>query len=195
MGRFDYFHQLSRRDQAVYRRCDAIKTVDLPAWSLPPLRTLAARLQPALRDDKRVVVAKVCNDLVAGICAALEAPLVPVTVKSVRPSNHAGELHGLYTLHEDGRCKVEVWMRTAQQSRVVAYKTFLRTLLHEVCHHLDYSHYELTNSYHCEGFFCRESDLVRKLAAPTEKPEKIAAPKPASAAPAPKKPPQLSFDF
>jgi hypothetical protein len=29
-------------------------------------------------------------------------------------------------------------MRTAAHKRVVAFRTFLRTLLHELCHHLDY---------------------------------------------------------
>ena len=29
-------------------------------------------------------------------------------------------------------------MRTAQRAQVVKFKTFLRTLLHELCHHLDY---------------------------------------------------------
>jgi len=29
-------------------------------------------------------------------------------------------------------------MRTARHKKIVAFKTFLRTLLHELCHHLDF---------------------------------------------------------
>jgi hypothetical protein len=62
-------------------------------------------------------------------------------------------------------------MRTAANERVVRFRTFLRTLLHEVLHHLDVTLLELDDSFHTEGFFRRESSLVRQLApaAPTKK--------------------------
>jgi hypothetical protein len=54
-------------------------------------------------------------------------------------------------------------MRTARHRRVVAFRTFLRTLLHEVGHHVDYERLALADSYHTEGFFRRESSLFRQL--------------------------------
>jgi hypothetical protein len=54
-------------------------------------------------------------------------------------------------------------MRTAKRGQVVAFRTFLRTLLHEVCHHLDYTYFHLRESYHTEGFFQRESSLFRAV--------------------------------
>ncbi len=54
-------------------------------------------------------------------------------------------------------------MRTAQRRQVVAFRTFLRTFLHEVCHHLDYELFGLRESYHTQGFFKRESSLYRQL--------------------------------
>jgi hypothetical protein len=57
-----------------------------------------------------------------------------------------------------------VWMRTAAFGRVVAFRTFLRTLIHELCHHLDFTYLELPHSFHTEGFFKRESSLVHQLA-------------------------------
>jgi len=56
-------------------------------------------------------------------------------------------------------------MRTAQHRRVVAFRTFLRTLLHELCHHLDYELLKLEDSFHTEGFFKRESGLFKQLVA------------------------------
>jgi hypothetical protein len=46
---------------------------------------------------------------------------------------------------------------------VVRFRTFLRTLLHEVLHHLDVTLLGLDDSFHTEGFFKRESSLVRQL--------------------------------
>ena len=40
---------------------------------------------------------------------------------------------------------------------------FLRTLLHEICHHLDYHLYRLPDSFHTEGFYKRESSLFHQL--------------------------------
>src|SRR2546426_1529323 len=56
-------------------------------------------------------------------------------------------------------------MRTAKQKRVVAFRTFLRTLLHEVGHHVDYTGLRLKDSFHTEGFCKRESSLFYQLVA------------------------------
>ena len=54
-------------------------------------------------------------------------------------------------------------MRTAHRRQVVAFRTFLRTLLHEVCHHLDYDLLRLPDSFHTEGFYKRESSLLKQI--------------------------------
>ena len=86
-----------------------------------------------------------------------------VAVAERRPSWQTGELHGLYQADEKGRFRVSLWMRTAQRAQVVKFKTFLRTLLHELCHHLDYQRLRLSDSFHTEGFYRRESSLLRQL--------------------------------
>jgi hypothetical protein len=58
---------------------------------------------------------------------------------------------------------IRIWMRTAQHKRVVAFRTFVRTLVHELCHHLDYELLKLDDSFHTEGFFRRESSLFKQL--------------------------------
>src|SRR5262249_57504131 len=74
-----------------------------------------------------------------------------------------GELQGLSTAERGKRPKIQLWMRTAKQKRVVAFRTYLRTLLHEVGHHLDYTVLRLDESYHTEGFYKRESSLFHQL--------------------------------
>lgn len=39
----------------------------------------------------------------------------------------------------------------------------MRTLIHELCHHLDYELLRLADSFHTEGFYKRESSLVHQL--------------------------------
>ena len=56
-------------------------------------------------------------------------------------------------------------MRTAAKQQVVAFKTFLRTVVHEVGHHLDYELLKLEETFHTDGFYKRESSLANALLA------------------------------
>jgi hypothetical protein len=68
-------------------------------------------------------------------------------------------------------------MRTARQRRVVAFRTYLRTLLHELGHHLDYRYLKLADSFHTQGFYQRESSLFHQLVpGPTVEPARGLAP-------------------
>ena len=61
--------------------------------------------------------------------------------------------------------RITVWMRTAKRQQVVAFRSFLRTLVHEVAHHLDYELFMLEETFHTEGFYKRESSLSNALLA------------------------------
>lgn len=56
--------------------------------------------------------------------------------------------------------------------------TFLWTLLHELCHHLDYELLRFPDSLHTEGFTKRKSSLFGRLMG-----EELPAPDPGRAAP------------
>jgi hypothetical protein len=155
---FAYYDRLSRRERELYDRSDRIRRIDLP--QAEGLRPLVEVLRQGLARDDRKVVEAAASRLVEGITAGLGVEPVEVGVLAVRPSLRAAELHGLYT-RDDAR--IRVWMRTLHYRRVVAFRTFLRTLLHEVCHHLDYCHFKLADSFHTEGFFQRESSLFYQL--------------------------------
>ena len=94
-----------------------------------------------------------------------------VQVLAARPHAKWGELHGLYEweARKGGPPLITLWMRTAKQRRVVAFRTFLRTLLHEVGHHLDYAGLGLGDSFHTEGFYARESHLFHQLVTDAER--------------------------
>jgi hypothetical protein len=74
-------------------------------------------------------------------------------------------------------------MYTAKLAKVVAPRTFLRTLLHELCHHLDYTHLRLRDSLHTQGFYQRESSLFHALGAADASREDLTRPRPTSIRP------------
>ena len=158
---FSYFNRLSVYGKRVYLASDSIREVALPNAELaqPLLPILREAL---LRDDHRAVSAA-ADALVLAITRLMLVPEVSVVVLAERPRRRGSELHGLYTAAPGRKPQIKVWMRTAALGKVVAFKTFLRTLLHEVLHHLDYTHYKFRDSFHTAGFYSRESSLVRQL--------------------------------
>src|SRR5262249_5973217 len=126
----------------------------------------------------RAAVQDAADRLFAALARAFAVPPCRVEVLAARPHGNWGELQGLYETAERGRpAKVTLWMRTARQRRVVAFRTFLRTLLHELGHHLDYQHLRLADSFHTEGFYKRESSLFHQLV--PEPPESTSGGQPA----------------
>lgn len=164
MARFSYYRSLSAKAKRIYDKSDGIHSVTLPRVALH--RARAEALRRALASEHRSEVTRATQALVSGITLALGVDDVKVRVLARRPKDEGGELHGLYTLETDGRAHIEVWMRTAEHEAVVAFRTFLRTLLHEICHHLDFELLRLEETFHTEGFFRRESSLVRQLCPP-----------------------------
>ncbi len=172
----DYFTSLSKKQQSAYRASDAAGEIVLPASAYEGLKTRTTRLRgtlsmatQSLDGGELSAVEGASRDLVRGVCEALKVSVPEVRVHEVRPRGAYGELHGLTTrwTHRQGtgedKTRIEVWMKTAIGDHVVAFKTFLRTLCHELVHHLDYALLKLEDSLHTEGFFRRESGLMRQL--------------------------------
>ncbi len=164
-NRLAYYDRLSAKNKAIYRRSDVITGVELPDASLLrlELRAAADAAARALEAGKPSRVRAQAQRICDLITATLDIERVAVKVLRVRPQRSSGELHGLYTRDDGAEPTLRVWMRTAQRADVVRPRTFLRTLVHELCHHLDYAHYRLGESFHNPGFFRRESSLMRLL--------------------------------
>lgn len=159
---FSYYRRLNNTQKRIYRRSDQL--VRVPLRDASALLPLVAAMARALSADDRKQLERTCNQLVNAINQQLKVPAAAVKVLAKRPSNDWGELHGLYEPEDEGRgARITVWMRTAKRKQIVAFKTFLRTLLHELCHHLDYEFFRLEDSFHTQGFYQRESDLFYSL--------------------------------
>ena len=159
-----FFYRLSSRAQRTYLKSDSVERFEL----MPSVaaRNALAALMRALETGNLAATATCARALAAEICRGLGTPPVNVEVRGVRPRNTRGELHGLFYPYDPRRKTapyIVLWMRTAQRHDVVKPKTFVRTLMHEVGHYLDYALLRLEDSYHSQGFFKRESSLVRAL--------------------------------
>ena len=160
---FAYYDKLSSEDKRIYRKSDAITHIAVP--DVATLAPLAQAIDAALAAARRDAVERECQALVDALNARLATPPVRVRVLERRPANSRSELQGLYEPDEvtGGVARISVWMRTAQRVQVVKFRTFLRTLVHEACHHFDFELYKLPESFHTEGFYARESALMREI--------------------------------
>ena len=164
---FAFYDRLSPARKRIYRKSDAILRVEVPDF--PPLVPLARAIAAPLEGGDRAGLERACQALVEAFNARLATPPLKVKVLERRPSNDYGELHGLYEPREleeyarGERAVITVWMRTARKEQLVKFRTFLRTLVHEFVHHLDYEHFKLIETFHTEGFYARESALLKDL--------------------------------
>ena len=162
---FGYYNRLNRTQKAIYRKSDATERIDLnhPENIAQSIIVLKNVLATEHRKKTEQAAQAIVDNLTSDLCVTNAR----IKVLSARPSHNWGELHGLY---EPSDARITVWMRTAKHKKVVAFRTFLRTILHELCHHLDYELLHLPDSYHTEGFFKRESSLFKQLVPDTAQP-------------------------
>jgi len=161
MARFDYYQRLSEPQKKIYRASDSVRKIVLPEPA--QLYRHVQRVEQGLAANKRDEVQKAVNQCVAALLSQLSVSKVQVRVLLKRPRSEAAELHGLY-IREEGKVPlIRVWMRTAAHHQPVRLRTFIRTLVHEVCHHLDFELLKLSDTFHTQGFFARESSLTRAL--------------------------------
>jgi len=172
---FDYYERLKPWQRSVYDQSDRITEIPIPGAARASDTIIGIR--DALKNENRRTTEARTRDLTGFVCSSLNCRRPDLKVLSVRPSDDYEELHGLYEYgdegDEDGESEpplITVWMRTAQNRRVVAVRSYLRTVLHELCHHLDYEHYRLRDSFHTDGFYKRESSLFKQLTKSVELP-------------------------
>jgi hypothetical protein len=169
-----FYHLLPLRAQRCYLASDSIDR--FPLKPSPAAITMVADLTTALDGGAPSIVQRASQSLLNEVCRLLLVRPVRLEVRSVRPHNSRGELHGLFypraptpsarsrtAVSVAGEPLIVLWMRTAQRHDVVKPRTFMRTLMHELGHYLDYSLLKLDDSYHSGGFYQRESFLVRTL--------------------------------
>jgi len=158
---FPYYDNLSAAKKRIYRKSDAVESI--PVRNPGAIRPVTMNLKKSLEDNKRTDVAKHTSEICRLVCEGLDTEALTVKLRSRRPSSSAEELQGLYERTDGEMSVLTVWMKTASKGQVVAFKSFIRTVLHELCHHIDYAYLKLDDSLHTGGFFKRESSLYRQI--------------------------------
>lgn len=174
---FPFYDKLTPARQRIYRASDAIPRIPVP--NIESMRPAVQQIERALSTANRASTEQACQALVNALNTAMKTPAVRMRVLERRPSDDYGELHGLYEPDNGGKvATITLWMRTAQKEQVVKFRTFLRTLVHEMGHHFDYEHFHLAETFHTDGFYQRESVLLKELLG-----EPVELAEPAAAAP------------
>jgi hypothetical protein len=100
------------------------------------------------------------DDFLRIACDFYGVPRCALRVLAERPLRvreySTSELFGDY--HPDTKA-IRVWMRTAVRKEVTSFGTFLSTLCHEFCHHLDFHRFAYGDSWHTRGFYSRAAVL------------------------------------
>jgi hypothetical protein len=81
-----------------------------------------------------------------------------LAARPVRVREGAGAIE-LFGDYHPKTMLIRVWMRTAVRKQVTSFGTFLSTLCHEFCHHLDFQRLGFPDSPHTRGFYERTAAL------------------------------------
>ena len=143
---------------AQFLESERLRTLDLPqdGYFLIAAKSIEAAMSSGTNADVR----RACADLLSTMSEFYKVPKCGVRVLAARPlrvrEDWATELFGDYTPES---MLIRVWMRTAVRKQVTSFGTFLSTLCHEFCHHLDFQQFRFRDSWHTRGFYERAAVL------------------------------------
>jgi hypothetical protein len=124
------------------------------------LHELALGIESAMSTELKAKVQTACNEFLAEAGRFFEVSRPRIRVFDARPlrvhDTGSSELFGDYRVRT---ALIRVWMRTAVQKHVTSFGTFLSTLCHEFCHHLDILRFGFPSSFHTRGFYERTAAL------------------------------------
>lgn len=137
---------------------DRLKTIPLPNDGR--LVKIAGAIEVAMKTEDTKDVRRVCDDFLGTASGFYQVPYCSIRVLAARPlrvrEHSTTELFGDY--HPD-TMQIRVWMRTAIRKDITSFGTFLSTLCHEFCHHLDFRKFGFGDSWHTRGFYERTAAL------------------------------------
>jgi hypothetical protein len=121
-----------------FRESDKIRTLDLPQDRR--LLPLAKSIELAMTDGATAAVRRACVDFLIATSEFYIVQPCGIRVLASRPlrvrEHSVTELFGDYAPES---MLIRVWTRTAVRKEITSFGTFLSTLCHEFCHHLDYN--------------------------------------------------------
>ena len=136
-----------------FQESEQLISVELP----PELPKLAQSIEAAMKEGTRGDVRQACTEFLSAASAFYRVRPPEVRALAARPlrvreGGWATELFGDYSLDS---ALIRIWTRTAVRKQVTSFETFLSTLCHEFCHHLDCQKFAFSRSPHTRGFYER----------------------------------------
>lgn len=125
------------------------------------LHRLAKNIEASLKLGTISSGRQSCTEFLNVTSDFYKVPRPGVRVLAARPvrSREGGWAFELFGDYDPETWQIRVWMRTAIRKQVTSYGTFLSTLCHEFCHHLDYHRFAYLDSWHTRGFYERAAVL------------------------------------
>jgi hypothetical protein len=148
------------RRNNLQRFLDSDRTRSIPLPAGVDLPQIAAAIESAMAQGASTDVRRSCDAFLATVADFYKVPHCGIKVLAARPLRvreySTAELFGDY---QPSNYLIRVWMRTAIRKDITSFGTFLSTLCHEFCHHLDFHRLQLRNSWHTRGFYERTAAL------------------------------------
>lgn len=157
-----------KSDLDAFRESDRITTLDIPEGGLLP--QFAKMMDSAMKAQQTANVRSACAQFLKAASQFYGVPECTVRVLASRPlrvrEHWTMELFGDYG---PDTMLIRVWMRTAVRKEITSFGTFLSTLCHEFCHHLDFQKFGFSDSWHTRGFYERAGIIYHHARATPQK--------------------------
>ena len=113
-----------------------------------------------MKNEQAANVRRACAYSVRIASQLYEVPTCSVRVLATRPTKVREQwTMVLFGDYAPETMVIKVWMRTAVRKEITSFGTFLSTLCHEFCHHLDFKKFKFADSWHTRGFYERAAVL------------------------------------
>lgn len=146
------------KDRQGFLESDRANTLNLPQ-DTRLLPELARNIEAAMQSGKTTEVRVACSDFLSAASDFYTVPKCGVRVLAARPLQGREWTYELFGDYHPESMLIRLWMRTAIKKEITSYGTFLSTLCHEFCHHLDYHLFRFSDSWHTRGFYERTAVL------------------------------------
>lgn len=147
-----------KANRTAFSESDRITTLDLPQDGR--LSSIARSIESAMKCETGRDVRRFCAKFLGAASEFYQVPNCAIRILAARPlrvrERGTFELFGDY---DPETSVIRVWMRTAVRKEVTSVGTFLSTLCHEFCHHLDFQKFGFRDSWHTRGFYERAALL------------------------------------
>jgi len=147
-----------RRNLRFFVESDRLNTLPLPEDDRLP--RIAAAIEAAMKAGETQEVGRASEEFLDTAADFFQVGRCDVRVLAARPLRvreySTTELFGDY---QPSNALIRVWTRTAVRKEITSFGTFLSTLCHEFCHHLDFQRFGFRDSWHTRGFYERTAVL------------------------------------